>query len=470
MIDKNNPLPLYQQVKKSILSKIKNGQYTPGDKLMSEKKLIEKYNVSRNTIRNALKALADEGWIEIVHGKGSYISSQKINLNFVTWFSGDEILNLIKDKFEKKVPICNLNIIQIPFDDIKNKLTEMISSGIAPDIIHMRSNWIPFFAKKSALEPLDNIINSGKLNERDREFDINLGSVNNILYGIAWLIAPMVLFTNQCVLEKIDFKKQVPKNIDELEKLSEKINLHTKAKGLSIPIENKEFTGYYLTLMIKLYGGRLWDDNNKVAIDSDETIMAFQQLKRKIDNGLFTLNKNINTISKSFSRNKIGFMFDVPPGLGRLKNWSKKDKYLKLSCVPQGKNDFSNSWVSNQSLCISKQSKNKQLAGKFIEFVTENNSVIKKLHKIEGVYPPLKRHLKLDEFKNDPYIKVFNKQLQKSSNMKPTGELLTLVMYFFNIAAKNILVDNSPIEEELKEKSEIIRNLLKDKVTVDFNH
>ncbi|WP_435242748.1 GntR family transcriptional regulator [Streptomyces cucumeris] len=67
------PGALYQQVAAEIRSGIAAGEYKPGAPLPSEAQLIERYKVSRPTVRKAISALRAEGLIEVIHGKGSYV-------------------------------------------------------------------------------------------------------------------------------------------------------------------------------------------------------------------------------------------------------------------------------------------------------------------------------------------------------------------------------------------------------------
>ncbi|NIY67046.1 GntR family transcriptional regulator [Streptomyces malaysiensis] len=67
------PGALYQQVAAEIRSGIAAGEYKPGSPLPSETQLIERYKVSRPTVRKAIAALRAEGLIEVIHGKGSYV-------------------------------------------------------------------------------------------------------------------------------------------------------------------------------------------------------------------------------------------------------------------------------------------------------------------------------------------------------------------------------------------------------------
>ena len=62
----------YQEIAKDMASKINNGFYT--DRLPSEADLMEKYATSRNTIRNALDALYNQGVIKRVQGSGCFVN------------------------------------------------------------------------------------------------------------------------------------------------------------------------------------------------------------------------------------------------------------------------------------------------------------------------------------------------------------------------------------------------------------
>ncbi|WP_461008778.1 GntR family transcriptional regulator [Streptomyces capparidis] len=64
---------LYKQLAAEIRKGMVSGEYPAGSLLPSETALIERYGVSRPTVRNAIAALRAQGLIEVVHGKGSYV-------------------------------------------------------------------------------------------------------------------------------------------------------------------------------------------------------------------------------------------------------------------------------------------------------------------------------------------------------------------------------------------------------------
>lgn len=71
------PAIKYDNILKSLRKKIESRKYGFGEMLPSEHKLIEIYDCSRNTVRRAIKELADEGYVQTVHGKGVVVLYRK---------------------------------------------------------------------------------------------------------------------------------------------------------------------------------------------------------------------------------------------------------------------------------------------------------------------------------------------------------------------------------------------------------
>ena len=72
-LSRDLPVPLYHQVKTSILSRIETGQWRPGDRLPSEDELAERFKVSKITVRQALRELAQLGHIRREQGRGTFV-------------------------------------------------------------------------------------------------------------------------------------------------------------------------------------------------------------------------------------------------------------------------------------------------------------------------------------------------------------------------------------------------------------
>ncbi|WP_432403891.1 trehalose operon repressor [Wukongibacter sp. M2B1] len=63
----------YLSIYNEITTMIENGKIKPNAKLPSENELMQEYSVSRDTIRKALNLLAQNGYIQKVRGKGSFV-------------------------------------------------------------------------------------------------------------------------------------------------------------------------------------------------------------------------------------------------------------------------------------------------------------------------------------------------------------------------------------------------------------
>ncbi len=66
---------VYEQVIEQIKSMVEEGTLRKGDKLPSERDLVEQLKVSRASVREALRALEVIGLIECRHGEGNYIKT-----------------------------------------------------------------------------------------------------------------------------------------------------------------------------------------------------------------------------------------------------------------------------------------------------------------------------------------------------------------------------------------------------------
>jgi GntR family transcriptional regulator len=77
-VSKPAPVPLYYQIMSRLLEMIDTGQLKAGDRVPSERELTEQYGVSRMTVRQALRELEAQGYLERVQGKGTFVSIPKV--------------------------------------------------------------------------------------------------------------------------------------------------------------------------------------------------------------------------------------------------------------------------------------------------------------------------------------------------------------------------------------------------------
>lgn len=67
------PQPLYQRIKGYIVERIRQGEWTVGQQVPSENRLVAELKVSRMTVHRALRELTEEGFLARVRGVGTFV-------------------------------------------------------------------------------------------------------------------------------------------------------------------------------------------------------------------------------------------------------------------------------------------------------------------------------------------------------------------------------------------------------------
>jgi GntR family transcriptional regulator len=71
-VDRYDPVPVYQQLARLLADEIKAGRYPPRTPLPSESTLMQRYSVSRGTVRKAIDYLREQGLVFTVPQRGTY--------------------------------------------------------------------------------------------------------------------------------------------------------------------------------------------------------------------------------------------------------------------------------------------------------------------------------------------------------------------------------------------------------------
>ncbi len=69
---------VYEEIVAKIKEMVEKGRFKSGDQLPVERELAEVFRVSRSSVREALRSLESQGFIESRQGDGTYIASQPV--------------------------------------------------------------------------------------------------------------------------------------------------------------------------------------------------------------------------------------------------------------------------------------------------------------------------------------------------------------------------------------------------------
>lgn len=69
-----------EEIRRQIEEAIKNGDFGPGERLPSERELVETFGVSRVSVREAIRTLEALGFVRVYQGKGAFVTDRRSGL------------------------------------------------------------------------------------------------------------------------------------------------------------------------------------------------------------------------------------------------------------------------------------------------------------------------------------------------------------------------------------------------------
>ncbi|MTI83964.1 MAG: GntR family transcriptional regulator [Firmicutes bacterium] len=89
-LDYQSSIPLHVQVENVLRDEVLKGVYS--EQIPSERELMERFSISRSTVRQAVSALVKEGILEKRHGRGTFVSHRPVEQWLGNLRSYDEII------------------------------------------------------------------------------------------------------------------------------------------------------------------------------------------------------------------------------------------------------------------------------------------------------------------------------------------------------------------------------------------
>lgn len=112
---------LPKQISIQIEKAIKNGIYKVGEKIPSEPELVKSFEVSRNTIREAIQSLIQAGVLESRQGNGTYvITNDRFEANILNRLSSSKISEVHEVRVSLEKEIVKLAAQRRTKDDLIN--------------------------------------------------------------------------------------------------------------------------------------------------------------------------------------------------------------------------------------------------------------------------------------------------------------------------------------------------------------
>lgn len=289
---------------------------------------------------------------------------------------------IVRD-FEAQNPGVKIEYIGTPFEETINQATVAIVGNNAPDVIQVVSGWIPQLHSLGGLEPLNALIGAGDIAKYPK------GSIDAVTYdgnvlALPWIPGPIMVGYNRNLMKEAGLNPdQPPKTWAEFAAAVDKIcalgdRNGGKVYGVALRSARHPNSAHWSIPMIWANGGDVVDAKGKVVFNTDATRKTYAWYKdviaRKCSPEFFGIQESRNI----FAQGRAGFIFEGPwlKGLiekvsdGKLKVAADGDVWI--STMPASADGRVRQIENSNMLVITKQSKNKALAAKFVQFVLGN--------------------------------------------------------------------------------------------------
>lgn len=122
--------PRYQQLKDFIIDQISSGKLQPSDRVPSENDLVETKNVSRMTANRALRELNDEGYVERIAGRGTFVSDYRSRSDLV------EVQN-IADEIARRGHVHSSVVLRQSIQHAGGEIAKALHVEQGTDVCHL---------------------------------------------------------------------------------------------------------------------------------------------------------------------------------------------------------------------------------------------------------------------------------------------------------------------------------------------
>jgi multiple sugar transport system substrate-binding protein len=286
------------------------------------------------------------------------------NVNFTeTYWRG-----VITD-FEAQNPDIQVNLYMYTWNNVQEKIKEMIAQGNPPTLARVATKWIPEYVAAGLLEPVDSYM-SPEFRSQFIPLLINEGSqYEGRTFGLPITVSSRALYYNKTLFKQAGLTSP-PENWADLKAAAQAIHsLGSDTYGFSIQGKDAETSTYFYYFLWGNGGDILSKDGTRPTFNGPEGQEALQFLKGMIDDGLTQPNPTESVrkdMETAFVEGKLGMVITGPWLAKRLATEAPNLGY-GLSAIPY--QTTPTTLAAQDTLILFKQAENKEAAWKFVEFL-----------------------------------------------------------------------------------------------------
>lgn len=336
---------------------------------------------------------------------------------------GEKIKDIIT-LFEKENPDISVKVQSIPWSDAHMKLLTSVIGNTTPDICQLGTTWVPEFASMDVLVSLNEYVENSNVVKKENFFEGSWKTniIGDKIYGIPWYVDTRVLFYRKDILNEVGYDHP-PSTWEEMKSVCRALVRDTNGDGTSerYAINLPTSDAFILLMFIWQAGGDILSlDYTTPTFDDPEIREAFKFYCSFFDEGLAPIGGTADI--DLFHAFKTGFLPMFISGSWMIELLHEQvpeiDGRWAVATLPKKKTGTS--FIGGCNLSIFKKSKNKDVAWRFIEYMSNADNQTR-WFELTGDLPAVRTSWDKDIFKI-PIIATFGKQLEDARPSPPVPE------------------------------------------------
>lgn len=356
--------------------------------------------------------------------------------------------------YEAANPNVKINLTDLTWADGHEKIVIAFSSGTAPDIIELGSDWVAEFSSAGQLADITEDV----VKDTANFLGWSAGIWKDRIYARPWILGTRVLFINRDLLRKAGLgENYVPINWDQLKEVCYKIDsLGKDIYGFGSNAAEKHRLYKKFLPFFWAADGRIVSLDGKYSVfASDKAYRALKFYKELSDS--CSMVDTQRRLEDAFLEGKIGVIISGDWLLKRIKNENIQLDFV-TTLIP-GPNYPGKSFAGGEYLAVSAGSANKTEAARFMEFITNKDNQLLFCKANYSANPSSKAATTDTFFTSDVNLQTFVKQMNMSE-MVPATPQWVYVEDIIEKMLEDVLFNDAPVAESLYEANQKIKELI----------
>ena len=314
------------------------------------------------------------------------VDDKRVVIKFSSWGSQSEISFLLPliEAFEQKNPDIKIEFVHIP-QNYFQKLHLLYASNLAPDVVFINNYYLPKYVKANLLEDLTPYI------KRDEFFQksVDCFTFGKKIYAIPRDVSNLVVYYNKNLFDR--YRIPYPSRdwtIEDLINISKQFK--TKSNGEVFGLSYETDLLYVMPFLFSNGASVLSDDGKKITLNdkkAEEIIKMYADIAYKYNAAPQKAQSASRTMAQMFLQQQIAMQISGRWLVPKYRQEANFD--WDIINFPQGsKGSVVN--IDASGYALSKSSKHKEQALRFIEFISSGYS-LSKLTKSGLIVPARKK-------------------------------------------------------------------------------